>query len=154
MRRFLSVLFLCTVAFPAFAFDAWDIANPNQKVSTLPENGKWQLISIWGLDCVACEKQKPKLSQVNRRYNNLSVFGVSIDGKHQVESIKKRLNNKPVSFPNAVVEYDDFIKQYANEFDVDFLATPTYILYQPNGQLRGIHTGPIDFSSLVSLIGK
>ena len=137
---------------PALAFDSWKVSDPKESVSFEPTKGVWNLVAVWALDCIPCEQQKPALSQFHSRYNELTVTGVSIDGISQLDAIKKRLANKPVAFDNYVANHETFKKQFINNYGKNFLVTPTYVLYSPDGLIAGIQEGPIDFNNLISII--
>lgn len=135
------------------AFDAWDIADPERTISAQAKPGQWTLLAFWALDCVLCEQQKPRLSQFNQRFDQLSVLGISIDGRQQIDAIRNRLQEKPVSYPNTVVDYPAFADQYRAEFGEKFLVTPTYLLYSPTGEVLAIRMGSLNFTRLARIIG-
>jgi len=143
---------LCLITTKTLAFDVWTISEPSRKMSSEATPGQWRMLAFWALDCVLCEQQKPRLSQFNQRYDQLSVLGIAIDGRQHLAAIKKRLQDKPVSFPNAVVDYPTFAAQFHAQFGQKFLVTPTYLLYSPTGDDMTIHTGTLDFTRLASII--
>lgn len=148
-----ATLMLVT-GYPAFAFDAWNVTEPTVKISTHPEQGKWTLIAFWALDCALCEQQKPRLSQFNQRYSQLTVLGVAIDGREEILDIQKRLHEMPVTFDNSVVDYGVFVQQFQETYGQKFIATPTYILITPVGETHAIHTGALNFTELSRIIEK
>ena len=153
MKLFTFVLVL-SFTLPSFAsnIDVWTLQKSKSSIDDNLIPGKWNLVAVWALDCIACEAQKPKLSSFHRRFDHLNVLGVSIDGKSQIKGVIDRLESKPVSFDNLVVEYDQFASAFSLEFGTSFLATPTYLLYSPVGDLEGVHIGPISFSELKKII--
>lgn len=140
------------MSFYTHAFETVSLSDVKSSIDDHIVPNKWNLLTIWALDCVACEQQKPKLSQYHSKYGNLNIIGVSIDGKAHKRQISKRLREKPVSFDNYIVDYERFTKQYLNEFGSPFLVTPTYVLYSPQGRIEGIQQGPINFGRLKKII--
>jgi len=128
-----------------------DAHNINSKlspaiVSSVP--GQWTLVQLWTLDCVVCEKQKPALSQLNKDYDGFTVFGLSLDGLSNADSVKARLAEKLLSFDNYLAELDSVKLQLQSSFDSEYTGTPTYILYSPAGKIIAVHPGPIDLQKL------
>jgi len=109
---------------------------------------QWTLVQLWTLDCAVCERQKPVLSQLNKDYNELTVVGLSLDGLGNAESVRERLASKLPSFDNYIAELSSVKLQLQNTFKSEYVGTPTYILYAPNGKLVAVQPGPIDLNSL------
>ena len=128
-----------------------DAHNVNSKlspaiVSSVP--GQWTLVQLWTLDCVACEKQKPALSQMNKEYDGLTVLGLSLDGLSNADNVRARLADKLLSFDNYLAELDSVKLQLQSSFDSEYAGTPTYILYSPASKIVAVHPGPIDLPKL------
>ena len=138
-------------ALSADTFNAWEV-DTQRPAGDLLEQGRWNLVAIWALDCVICEKQKPTLSKFHTSHSTLNVVGVSIDGKSNLKQVRQRLKEKPVSFENYLVEFPTFNLEYQARYKARFIGTPTYILYGPKGEVQGIQAGPIDFIKLDALL--
>ena len=138
-------------ALSADMFNTWEI-DTQRPAGDLLEPGRWNLVAIWALDCVICEKQKPTLSKFHTNHSILNVVGVSIDGKSNLQEVRQRIKEKPVSFENYLVEFPSFNLEYQARYKSRFVGTPTYILYGPKGEIQGIQAGPIDFVKLDALL--
>lgn len=137
---------------PSHGIDAWSIQDTDKRHSITPVQNQWTLVSLWALDCIVCEQQKPALSQFNTRYPNIDIVGVSLDGRANVDLVRQRLAEKPVSFKNAITDLASFEPQYRSQFGKQYIGTPTYILYSPDRKLKGVHVGPIDLNNLIKLV--
>ena len=140
-----------TPAHSADTFNAWEI-DTQRPAGDLLQPGQWNLVAIWALDCIICEKQKPTLSKFHTSHKRLHVVGVSIDGKSNLQQVRERLKEKPVSFDNYLVEFPTFSLEYQARYKARFFGTPTYILYGPKGEIQGIQAGPLDFVKLDAIL--
>lgn len=122
--------------------------------SKLLKPGKWNLLTVWALDCAICEKQKPALSHFHEKFPQLEVTGLSIDGLAQIDAVRQRLLEKPVSFANHLIDYRELARHFNKEFRTPFIGTPTYIFYSPEGKLLEVHAGPMDFTKLQKILNS
>lgn len=151
LASFIAIIFWCA---SSSAFDGVSpSANPTS-VDRYINSGKWTLVAIWALDCVACEQQKPELSSINKKLEHLNVVGLSVDGLSNIDSVNQRLSDKPVSFDNVIVELKAFQNEYQSRYGSQYVGTPTYILYSPDKQIDSIRVGPMDFSLLSNYVYK
>lgn len=148
----LVIAFLVLLSSSSFAFTGIDLDAKTVNLDSSIKHGKWTLVAVWALDCIACEKQKPKLSEINTEMSNLSVVGLSVDGFDNLAQVKKRLDRKPTSFDNIVMNLDAFESHYISSIGRDYYGTPTYLLYSPDRELSVVHVGPIVFSELDTFI--
>ena len=148
----ISSLFFLTQA--NAAFNGLSVESQPTNLSSHMQRDRWTLVAIWSLDCVTCEQQKPDLSAINTRLGNLTVVGLSIDGTDQMKAVRNRLAKRPVSFDNIVLNYGDFAAEYEQRFQRPYTATPTYILFNPDYEVKSINVGPLDFSTLETYLKK
>lgn len=85
--------------------------------------------------------------------SGLTVVGVSTDSKALRDKAKKTYGASKTSFKNYYFEGVDFSSSYGKFTGRDFLGTPTYMVYDPNGQLRGTHTGSLNRDMLDKQFG-
>lgn len=117
-------------------------------------NDRWTLMMFWATDCVACEEQKPALEAFYR--NNLdgaaTVVGIATDGVEFQEQIEKLNKLHNPSYPNFMAYSDVFRRQYEELAGKEFRITPTFLLFDADGNLHGRKYGYLDFSGLQQLV--
>lgn len=136
----------------AFQLQAMDKSRVN--LLNYVGDGSWTLVMFWSTDCIPCEEQKPMIEDFHRthRASNAKVVGIALDGMENYEGIKKLVDYHDPSYPNLVVFTDVFHRQYQELTTKQFRATPTYLLFSPNGQLAGTRTGKIERAMLESIV--
>lgn len=119
-------------------------------------SGKWTLVMFWTTDCVPCEQQKPMIEAFHREQHEsrARVVGVALDGHEQIDAIEALVQRHNPSYPTLVAFTDVFERQYTAHVGSSFRATPTYLLYAPDGSLGGSHTGPISRAALDAAVGN
>ena len=140
---FLLTLFASTAA---MAIDLVDTGGKPDRMHTIVGSDDWTLVMLWAHDCIPCERQKPMIEKYYRenRMRGLTVVGVSTDSKALRNKAKETYGASKTSFTNYYFEGADFSSSYGKFTGRDFLGTPTYMVYDPNGQLRGTHTGTLN----------
>lgn len=146
------LLALWTSSAHAFQLQALDA----QRVNLLDyvQKEQWTLVMFWSTDCIPCEQQKPMIEEFHQahRGNDAAVVGVALDGYENIQLIETLIERHQPSYPNLVVFTDVFHRQYKELTGKDFRATPTYLLFSPDGVLAGIRIGPISRDMLETVV--
>ncbi len=118
--------------------------------------GKWTLVMIWVTNCHICRGQKPKISAFHeaRKDVDATVFGIAMDGEDKINKVKKFLTELDVRFPTYVGDMMSVMKDYERLTREPFQGTPTYLLFDPQGTLRGNNPGPVTVSALERFIDR
>lgn len=156
MRLFLLLITLgASSVMAAASFLMQDLAAERVDLLDYVGNGKWTLVMFWSTDCVPCEQQKPMIEAFHRdqRDTRARVVGVALDGYAHIEAIEALVQRHQPSYPNLVAFTDVFNRQYTEHVGSPLRATPTYLLYAPDGSLGGSHTGPISRAALDAAVG-
>ncbi len=152
-RRFLCATALSialAVSGTAQAFELQDLEGERVNLLDYVGDGRWTLMMFWATDCIPCEEQKPALEAFHRLHQNSAakVVGVVTDGLKNREEMDKLMALHAPTYPNLVVFDDVFHRQYNELTNKDFRATPTFLVFSPDGQLRGNLYGYIDFNAI------
>jgi len=154
-RSLLSAAVLLIAAFsaaPAFADEASGPMLFPELVSVDGENapihppigqGKWTLVMLWATSCHICEIDKPLFSAFHEKHkeSDVTVFGISIDGHQNVPSVQSYLKERDVTFPNSVGEFLTVGSSMIEIAEESLRGTPTYLLFDPKGEILGVHAG-------------
>jgi len=118
--------------------------------------GQWTLVMIWATDCHICKVQKPLISQFHDAHKDLdaNVFGIALDGRQGLNEVNQYLNDHVVSFPNFVGDYPSIAISYQKLTEESLLGTPTYLLFDPSGELKGNNPGPIGVEAIEKFIAR
>ncbi|MEE9320619.1 MAG: TlpA disulfide reductase family protein [Granulosicoccus sp.] len=119
-------------------------------------NGRWKLVMIWATDCPICKQQKPVISAFHDAHKDkdAEVFGIALDGRQGLVAVNKYLQKHTVSFPNYVGEFSTVAVNYQELTEEDLRGTPTYLLFNPEGELKGNNPGPISVDAIEAFIAR
>lgn len=136
----------------AFQLQAMDASRVN--LNDYVGGGEWTLVMFWSTDCIPCEQQKPMIEAFHRDHEgrDARVVGIALDGLEARDEIQSLIDRHHPSYPNLVVFTDVFHRQYKELTGKDFRATPTYLLYNPAGELAGARSGVIERELLESVV--
>ncbi|MBX2839249.1 MAG: TlpA family protein disulfide reductase [Gammaproteobacteria bacterium] len=148
------ILFVGMIASPAQAFLMQNLAAERINLHEYLGDGRWTLVMFWSLDCVPCEAQKPMIESFYQAHkqSRANVIGIALDGPKYQKQIQARIDKNKTTYTNFVAFDDVIYKQFVEEVGKPYHATPTYVMYDPNGNLVGMHTGPIERAALDSVV--
>ncbi len=146
------MLLLASGQAQAFQLQAMDASRVN--LNDYVGGGEWTLVMFWSTDCIPCEQQKPMIEAFHRDHagRDARVVGIALDGMEAREQIQSLIDRHHPSYPNLVVFTDVFQRQFKELTGKDFRATPTYLLYNPAGELAGARSGVIERALLESVV--
>jgi len=119
-------------------------------------SGKWTLVMIWSTDCHLCEEQKPKISAFfdKHKSGNIDVFGIALDGRKNLDDVQDYLSKNQPTFPNYVGEFPIVAANYQALTEEPLRGTPTYLLFNPEGELKGNNPGPVSPAAIEGFIER
>ena len=120
------------------------------------DDGRWTLVMFWARDCVQCEEQKPAFEAFHQQHKDTdaTVLGISTDGMENKPDIDALIAHNKPTYPNLVVFTDVFYRQYQEMTGKPFRTTPTFLLFDRQGNLRGNLYGYIDFAAISDYIAS
>ena len=158
LQRLVAGLVICLllIASPASAFQLQSLTSERVNLKDFVGGGRWTLVMFWSTDCIPCEEQKPMIEEFHQQHQNVDarVVGIALDGFENFKGIKKLVDHHKPTYPNLIVFTDVFHRQYKALTGKDFRATPTYLLFSPNGQLSGSRAGKIERAMLESIVSQ
>jgi len=118
--------------------------------------GKWSLVMFWQVDCTVCRQQEPIISEFHEKYkdDNAEVIGITIDGMEKIDEINNFLAGRDLSYPNYVGDLAMMAFNYEVIAERGFRGTPTYLLFNPAGELMGDNPGPVRLEALENFIAS
>lgn len=136
-----------------------DLVDINGKAVTTEANvgtGQWQIVMIWATDCHVCAEMKPLLSQFHEKHkdDNAVVYGIALDGVDRLDAVQRYMLDHKVSFPTFVGELELIALNFEINAEVRLSGTPTYMLFNPDGELIAIDYGMLEIDSLERFIAR
>jgi len=150
--RLCFVYLLCLDASPAIANDDPLSPRTQQREKTSSDNyvgrhnqDKWLLVMIWSTDCSVCLKEMPRIADFHQRHQTIdaTVLGIALGGYEHREAVAQFAADNGVNFPNLIAEMPAFALRYEFEVGENLLGTPTYLLFNPAGELVANNPGPV-----------
>jgi len=128
----------------------------NRKNLNLYLNKKWLIVMIWAADCHICNKEVAQYIKLHDKLKKTSaeVLGISIDGWKNRQKAFNFIKRHRVNFPNLLIEPEDFAKFYTPITNATFIGTPTFLIFNRNGELKAKQTGAIATSIIEKYIQK
>lgn len=144
----LSAIFLST---PTFA-----MTNMNDGKTTSIKNyvgkGKWLIVEAWHSKCGICMKSMPDFVKSKGTFPDAKLIGISLDGsKEKAQSVMNRFK---VNFPTLLTnisEFDQYVKKVAKK---PLKGAPTYLIFDPSGDLKAMQSGYLSPNDIKSYINK
>jgi len=118
--------------------------------------GKWQVVMIWATDCHVCVEMKPLMSAFHDKHkdSDAEVYGIALDGAENVRAVKQYMTDHKVTFPTYIGELGLIAVNFEINAEVRLSGTPTYMLFNPAGELVAIDYGMLDIDALESFISR
>ena len=150
----LAAIVLTLASIEASAFDLKKRSAQPIDFQSLVGDGRWTLVMLWAIDCIPCEAQKPMIDDfhVSHVDADARVVGVALDGISEISGINEVIARTPTRFPHFVADARGFYSEFKARTGTDFRATPTYLLYDRDGNFAGAHVGPIQRHALEQVI--
>jgi len=114
-----------------------------RNVSEFIGHGKWTVVVAWAHDCHICGREIHEMSSFHAAHQDKDaiVLGVSVDGYDQAREARAFIARHKLPFTNLIAEpkQEVMMKFGAGRF----VGTPTYYVFNPQGEIVGQNIGPI-----------
>ncbi len=113
-------------------------------------DGRWLLVMLWATTCHICEMQKPDISAFHEKHKDTDahVLGIALDGMERLDEIKANMQHHKTSFPSLVGNIAIVASHYQHMTEESLRGTPTYLLFNPSGELVGNNPGPLSVEAI------
>jgi len=140
--------------------------QPLPEMTIDEEEQQWLLVKLWSIDCSICRAQVPVISALHQDRTNinqadekqkayqLSVLGISIDAETRQSEIANYLQKNQPTYPNVIAENIAIAQWFGSLAQEPFRGTPTYLLFDPYGDLAAIQTSILKPDSLDKFISR
>lgn len=127
-----------------------------ESINKYMEKNKWLVVMIWASDCHVCNQEANQYVKFHQTHaaKDASVLGISMDGKLKRMDAEKFLQQHDINFPNLIGEPLRVANLYQQLTGGPWLGTPSFLVYGPDGVLRGAQAGAIPTSIIESFIKR
>ena len=111
---------------------------------------------FWSVTCEICAAEAPALSALNkaRQEPGVDLLGVSIDGATLRSEVARWMKRHEMDFPTLLGELPEIAAYYQMATRERFRGTPTFMVFNPAGQLVGLNLGPVRIHQLQNFIAR
>lgn len=158
LRRFMflvvSLGLLSSAAWAGSAFR--DMAGNITTLENQQTPGKWTVVMIWASDCAICNKEVGAYSKFYLEHidNDAKMVGISIDGREGRQDAKDFVERNSVVFPSLIAEVDTVARWYQMQTGSPFLATPSFVLIDGEGEVRAAQVGAVPTDIIENFIAS
>lgn len=152
----ITLLLLFVLPLTASAEDAafTDLQGTPRSVSEFMRDGKWTVVMFWSSSCGVCQEEAPRLEAFHQRHknNNARVLGVSVDGNSGRSGARDFVTDNGLTFANLLGEAEDAVAMFHDATGAHMVGTPTFLVFDPEGEVRTYQVGALDLGILEKFI--
>jgi len=143
--KLLTGLLLLLSATFANAGPLTDLEGNPASIGDYSGKGKWLVVMFWSSDCHICSKEAHQYVDMQDRHKdgNINVLGITIDGLANKVAAKNFITEHKLNFPNLIGSLEDIAGMYYDLTGNQWIGTPTFFIYNPEGKLRIADAGAI-----------
>ena len=107
--------------------------------------GQWTVVMIWASDCHVCNQESGQYSKFYTQHagRDANMIGISIDGQPGKKAAEAFILRNGVVFPNLIGDVQTVSRWYQMETGESFRATPTLVVFGPNGKVKAAQPGAV-----------
>jgi len=111
---------------------------------------RWTLVMVWTTYCAVCEREFPIVGDLHRRHrdDDFKVLGLALDGSAARAQVARTLAARAPGFDSLVAEPEELAASYQRLTGETFDGTPTYLLFDGNGELAAHMSGPLEIAEV------
>lgn len=133
-----------------------DFKGNEQRIDSFGGNGNWLVLMIWAHDCRVCDQEvgSYEVFHHNSDGKNIRILGLSIDGKSNKQKAENFIDRHDLTFPNLIGELPEVVDYYRTQTRSMFVGTPSFLLFDPSGEIKAVQVGPASPEAVENFIAK
>jgi len=114
-------------------------------------DGKWLVVMIWASNCPICNQEIDSYVEFHEAHkgDDARVLGISLDGESGKQAARDFVQRHAVSFPSLIGEPVEVAAMYSELTGLSFRGTPTFLVYNPKGELSAQQVGAVPTELIV-----
>ena len=151
-----SSILLILLPLPAISATLSDFSGKQKSIADYQEKGKWLVVMLWASDCHVCNQEAAEYVKFHQKHasKDALMLGVSLDGKEKFSDAKNFIKKHQLNFPNLIAEPENVAKIYTKLTGDQWIGTPTFLVYNPNGELLGAQVGAVPTTVIEGFIER
>ena len=131
-----------------------DFDGKPQRLESYTGGGKWLVVMIWASDCHVCNTEAAGYAAFHNKQQDkeVAVLGISMDGEEKKAAALDFIKRHELPFPNLIGEPGITSLYYASLTKESLLGTPTFLIFDPDGQLAAAQAGAVPPDSVERFI--
>lgn len=163
MKRHISTIYLAVLVYVALASLAVHASETLQDFDGHPEkladfvgHGKWSVVMIWAHDCIVCNREAHNYQAFYKKHKSTDaeMLGISMDGINGKSEAKAFIKRHHLTFPNLIGEPEEVAGIFEDLTGANWRGTPTFLIYNPRGELSAQQIGAVPVSLIEQFIQK
>lgn len=132
-----------------------DFQGQPASIASYTGNGKWLAVMFWASDCHVCNVEAKNYADFHNRHHNrdASILGVSLDGANRAAA-EQFIRRHKLTFPNLIGESGLVALHYTSLVGETAFGTPSFLLYNPQGELVASQLGAVRVEKLEAFINS
>ena len=153
-RAALVLLFWPALALATPNLSLQDLNGKTHNVNEYIGQGRWVVTVIWAHDCPICNAEIHQMLFFNdaHRDRDAIVLGISIDGAAKIQQARDFVEQHRLDFLNLITEPDGIALRALGAGPL--YGTPTYYVFEPEGELVAQQIGPVTQERLEEFITR
>jgi peroxiredoxin len=133
-----------------------NFAGKPQTIGDYAQKGKWLVVMIWASDCPVCNSEVHNYVDFYKAHKDkdATVLGISMDGEERKLDAEDFLDRHKVTFPSLIGEPQVVARVFQDITNDNFRGTPTFLVYGPDGTIRGQQAGAVPTDVIESFIAR
>lgn len=158
MRK-LTLLLLAVLLLPLAAHakdELTDFRGVPKTLESMTGHGKWSIVMFWAHDCHVCNKEAHQYVEFHEKHKDkdAEVIGISLDGKKYKKEAEEFIKRHKLNFVNLIGEPYNVAGIFEDLTGADWMGTPTFLIYNPKGELRAQQVGAVPTNLIESFMAK
>lgn len=133
-----------------------DFGGKPQNITDHSGKGKWLVVMLWASDCHVCNAESQQYVKFHDKHKNkdATIIGVSLDGNTKKKDAEAFIKRNGINFPNLIGEPEAVMTMYQELTGAEWVGTPSFMVYNPKGELIGAQAGAVPPSIIESFIER
>ena len=133
-----------------------DLDGEPRKLEDYTGKGKWQVVMIWASDCHICNLEAASYAEFHESQEDdgVGVIGISMDGEQNRTAALAFVERHDLAFPNLIGEPGMVGLYYAALTKEPLRGTPTFLIFDPNGELAAAQAGTVSPDAVTRFVAK
>lgn len=133
-----------------------DFDGKPEAIKNFAGQGKWLVVMLWASDCHVCNVEAAQYIQFHEQHKNKNarVLGISMDGQAKKAAAQQFIQRHKVTFNNLLGEPEAVAQWFVDLTGADWVGTPTFLIYDPKGELVIQQAGAVPVNLIEDFIQK